>query len=133
MSARVRSGAGALVRARMSFLASALVALVAFGASPAAAQRVARNEAAHAGDRWYGEDKVRHFAASAGITAISYGGARAMLDSDEAVGAAIGAAAVAGLVREIHDYRLGKPFSFKDLAWDALGVAVGYVWIREIE
>lgn len=109
---------------RTGFVVVALLALVAC-ATPASAQRQA--------DRWYGEDKVRHTGASAAITAIGYGGARIALDADESVGVAIGAAAVAGLLREIHDWRLGKPFSVKDLAWDALGIAAGYFWIREIE
>ena len=104
--------------------------LVAALAAPAAAQR---NEAAYAADRWYGEDKAKHLAISAAITGMAYGGSRIAFNSDESVGVAIGTAAVAGLLREVHDHRLGKPFSVKDLMWDALGIAAGYLWIREIE
>ena len=107
----------------------ALVALAALSVTPAAAQRVAppRFE-----DEWWGEDKVRHLGASAAITALGYGGARVVLDRDASIGVAISAAAVAGLLRELHDGRDGR-FSYKDLAWDALGIAAGYLWIREIE
>ena len=108
---------------RASIVVAALLAVVAC-AMPASAQRFE--------DRWYGEDKVRHLGASAAITAIGYGGARIVLGSDESVGVAIGAAAVAGLLRELHDGRDGR-FSYKDLVWDAVGIAAGYFWIREID
>lgn len=120
--------------ARASLCALALVALAP--PAPAAAQRVAPAEATvdvPARDPWLGEDKVRHFAASAAISALGYGAARIALDHDGAIGVAIGTAAVAGLLREVHDHRLGKPFSFRDLAWDALGIAAGWAWIREIQ
>ena len=104
--------------------ALSILAALAVIASPASAQRFE--------DRWYGEDKVRHLGASAAITAIGYGGARVVLDAEESIGVAIGAAAVAGLLRELHDGRDGR-FSYKDLVWDAIGIAAGYFWIREIE
>ena len=109
----------------------ALAPLLALGllAAPAAAQRVA---APRFEDAWYGEDKVRHLGASAAITAIGYGGARVVFGHDESIGIAIGAAAAAGLLRELHDGRDGR-FSYKDLVWDAVGIAAGYLWIREIE
>ena len=106
-----------------------LLALIA-AAAPLAAQR---NEAAYANDRWYGEDKVKHFAVSAAITGMAYGGSRVVFDRDESVGVAVGTSAVAGVLRELHDHRLGKPFSVRDLVWDALGIAAGYLYIREIE
>lgn len=84
-------------------------------------------------DGWFGQDKVQHFAASAAITTMAYGGARNVLERDASAGAAVGVAAVAGLLREAYDYRRGRPFSFRDLLWDALGIAAGYLWIREIE
>ncbi|HEX6588381.1 MAG TPA: hypothetical protein VF039_05115 [Longimicrobiales bacterium] len=102
----------------------ALCASLALSAAPASAQRFE--------DRWTGEDKVRHLAASAAITAIGYGGARVVFAPDESIGVALGAAAIAGLLRELHDGRDGR-FSYKDLVWDAIGIAAGYFWIREIE
>ena len=116
--------------ARYATLRAVVLALGALAPLPVAAQR---NETAYAGDRWYGEDKVKHLAISGAITGMAYGGSRVVLDRDASVGVAVGAAAVAGLLRELHDHRLGKPFSYKDLVWDALGIAAGYFWIREIE
>jgi len=117
------------VSARAAIAMLALAALGVLAASPAAAQRVAPPRFQ---DAWWGEDKVRHLGASAAITAVAYGGSRVVLGRDESIGVAIGAAAVAGLLREIHDGRDGR-FSYKDLVWDALGIAAGYLWIREIE
>lgn len=105
---------------RVAPVAAVFAALLAV-AAPVSAQRFE--------DRWYGEDKVRHLGASAAITAIGYGGSRVVFGVDESIGVAIGVAAVAGLLRELHDGR----FSYKDLVWDAVGIAAGYFWIREIE
>jgi uncharacterized protein YfiM (DUF2279 family) len=116
------------MRRRAQRIATGLLLMLC--AAPLAAQR---NDAAYAGDRWYGEDKVKHLAISGAITGMAYGGSRIVLERDASAGAAVGAAAIAGLLREVHDYRLGKPFSVKDLFWDALGIVAGYFWIREIE
>ena len=112
------------MKTRVAFVALVVCGMLAGAASSAAAQRFE--------DRWYGEDKVRHLGASAAITAIGYGGSRVFFGVDESIGVAIGAAAVAGLLRELHDGRDGR-FSYKDLVWDAIGIAAGYFWIREIE
>ena len=131
--------------ARVTLLAGVLAAALA-AAPPAAGQRIGTTHFASVPgpansrlalpprpDPWLGEDKVRHFFASAAITAIAYGGARIGLASDDAIGVAIGTAAVAGIAREVHDSRRDRPFSVRDLVWDALGIGVGYLWIREIE
>ena len=99
----------------------------------ASAPLLGQARAPRAADAWWGEDKVRHLGASAAATAIGYGAARVVLERDGAAAVALGSAALAGLLREVHDHRLGKPFSVRDLAWDALGIAAGYLWIREIE
>lgn len=112
-------------------LAAILAAGLASAAAPAAAQRIAGT--AHPPDAWWGEDKVQHFAASAAVTVMAYGGARMPLEPDAAIGVAIGSAALAGLWKEVRDLRSGGPFSFRDLVWDALGITVGYLWVREIE
>ena len=132
---------------RALILSAILAGVVAAGATPAAAQRPAVTPVAYdrmapapriappapPADAWWGEDKVQHFVASAAVTTMAYGAARVPLDSDEAIVAAIGTAALAGLWKEWRDLRSGGPFSFRDLVYDALGIAVGYVWIREIE
>ena len=70
-------------------------------------------------DEWTGEDKQQHFAVSAvlGVAAYSQTHDRAK---------AFGWAMVPGLLKEIADSQSdGNQFSGKDLAWDALGAAVG--------
>lgn len=84
------------------------------------------------GDAWFAEDKVRHFALSFAATALGYGGARTVLGPEEARIAAGGFALTAGVAKEIADVRAGTFFSFKDLAWDAAGVALGLTLANQI-
>lgn len=81
-------------------------------------------------DRWLGEDKLKHFTMSYGITAFAYAGARTAAGHDASVGVAIGAGAAAGILKELYDRTHGRPFSLRDLLWDAAGVAAGYVMIK---
>ncbi|HUF12035.1 MAG TPA: hypothetical protein VMN78_02920 [Longimicrobiales bacterium] len=111
--------------------AAILTVGLASAAVPVTAQRIAVTP--HPPDAWWGEDKVQHFAASAAVTLMAYGGARMPLEPDAAIGVAIGSAALAGLWKEVRDLRSGGPFSFRDLVWDALGITAGYFWVREIE
>jgi uncharacterized protein YfiM (DUF2279 family) len=76
-------------------------------------------------DAWIAEDKLQHFGMSFAATAFAYAGARTMIEPDPAVVVAGAAALLAGIAKEIHDARAGRRFSFKDLAWDAAGVALG--------
>lgn len=83
-------------------------------------------------DRWVGEDKLRHFAASFAATEMGYGATRLLTEPDAALPVAATAAVALGLAKEVHDGRHGR-FSLKDLAWDAAGVALGVVLARRIE
>jgi putative lipoprotein len=75
-------------------------------------------------DRWIGVDKVKHFFVSAFVHSVAYSAARAAkLSASNAQAAAGVVTGVVGVGREIHDKRVGKPFSFKDLTWDAAGAA----------
>ncbi|HEX7939324.1 MAG TPA: hypothetical protein VF483_10060 [Gemmatimonadaceae bacterium] len=47
--------------------------------------------------------------------------ARMRLGSAQAVG--VVSAATVGILREVHDRRVGKPFSIPDLVWDGVGTA----------
>lgn len=70
-------------------------------------------------DEWTGEDKQLHFTVSAalGVAAYSHTHDRAK---------AFGWAMVPGILKEIADSQQDdNRFSGKDLAWDALGAAVG--------
>ena len=76
-------------------------------------------------DAWLAEDKLQHFTVSAAATAMGYGGARFVLDADEALVTAGAVALGLGIAKELVDVRRGGPFSLKDLVWDAAGVALG--------
>lgn len=78
---------------------------------------------AHA-DEWTGEDKKQHFAGSAlmGVAASV-----AFKDSEHPVLYPMAAVLAVGLAKEIRDEvaTAGSGFSYKDLAADALGAALG--------
>lgn len=78
---------------------------------------------AHADD-WTGDDKNKHFAGSAlmGVAASV-----AFKDSDHPVLYPMAAVLAVGLAKEIRDEvaPAGSGFSYKDLAADALGAALG--------
>jgi uncharacterized protein YfiM (DUF2279 family) len=82
-------------------------------------------------DAWLGADKFQHFAMSYAITAFTFAGARSLLDSDASLGLAIAAGSTAGLLKEFYDRARGRPFSKRDLVWDAAGVALGFVIVRQ--
>ena len=81
--------------------------------------------ASGAPDRWLAEDKAQHFTVSIVATTLGYGTARLALDRRGAAVAAGAAALAAGIAKEVADVRGGGPFSLRDLAWDAAGVALG--------
>lgn len=83
-------------------------------------------------DRWIAEDKLQHFALSFAATQMSYGGMRVAVPHDQAVTAASITALALGVAKEVHDVRIGRPFSLKDLAWDTAGVALATLLIRQI-
>jgi uncharacterized protein YfiM (DUF2279 family) len=77
-------------------------------------------------DPWFAPDKALHFSFSAGLAGLGYGGA-ALVTEDRGVRLAVGAgvALTAGIAKELLDLAgLGHP-SWKDLAWDVAGAAVG--------
>lgn len=77
-------------------------------------------------DPWWGPDKALHFGASAALAAGGYGlGALAFEDYAPRLALGASVALAAGATKEILDVAgLGDP-SFRDLAWDVLGTAVG--------
>ena len=78
--------------------------------------------AAPPGDKWIGTDKVKHFFMSAFVQSAAFSAARAA-GASHASAQAIGGVTTGalGFAREVHDKRVGKIFSVKDLAWDAAG------------
>ena len=79
-------------------------------------------------DRWFAEDKVRHFAMAFATTSFGHAGARA-LGADARTATALGAAATvaASIGKEIFDRRVGGIFSYRDLVWDAAGILAAAV------
>jgi len=74
-------------------------------------------------DRWFAEDKLKHFVTSFVVTSLSATGARAAgLDRRPSIafGAAVGS--VSGLYKEVRDARSGAIFSMRDIVWDGAGV-----------
>ncbi len=63
---------------------------------------------------------------------MAYGGARLRLDPGPGRRAAVGVALLLGVGKELVDVRNGGPFSLKDLAWDAAGVALGSLLAQQI-
>ena len=83
-------------------------------------------------DSWFGIDKIKHFFISAFIESLSYSALQAAnVKHRPALGAAIGVSAAVGVAREVHDKRTpGKWFSYRDLAWDALGISAGAIMLN---
>lgn len=107
-----------------------VLAVAAACATPAVTQEVAAPAPVH--DRWLAEDKLRHFAMSFAATGMGYGAGRLALEPDRARGAAVGLALLLGVGKELADAGRGDPFSLKDLAWDAAGVALGFLFAQRI-
>jgi uncharacterized protein YfiM (DUF2279 family) len=78
-------------------------------------------------DRWFAEDKVKHFLTSFAATTITAGGARMVgLDVRPAAYAGAGVAAGLGVWKEVRDARIpAASASFRDLVWDGAGIAAG--------
>lgn len=86
-----------------------------------------------ASDPWTSEDKFRHVAASWAVTVFAYAAARSIdVDAETALVIALPVAGAAGVAKEIADHRAGGLFSFRDLAADALGAGVAWLFLREV-
>jgi uncharacterized protein YfiM (DUF2279 family) len=84
-------------------------------------------------DSWTGEDKFRHAAASWAAMVFTYAAARAVHDdSDTAIAIAVPVTVSFGIAKEVADRRRGGPFSFRDLAADALGAGAAWLFLREV-
>jgi putative lipoprotein len=74
------------------------------------------------GDRWIGEDKLKHFLVSAFVESVAYSALRTTgVRHDPALVSAAAIALGVGVGKEVHDARTEGAFSTKDLAWDAAG------------
>src|SRR5207253_2092496 len=77
-------------------------------------------------DAWFGHDKALHFAASASIAVVAYGGTALVTeDRPTRVAVAAGAALAAGVAKETWDLTGHGDASWRDLTWDAVGTTTG--------
>jgi uncharacterized protein YfiM (DUF2279 family) len=81
----------------------------------------------HTQDRWFGEDKLKHFALSYMITVGGYAGARFVAGHDESVLIGAGVGLAAGVAKELYDRKTNRSASLRDLLWDVAGVATGMI------
>lgn len=85
-------------------------------------------------DRWFGVDKLKHFVVSALAQSLAFSGLQlAGASRDAALAGSLGAGAALGVGRELHDRRVGRPFSVRDLTWDAAGLGAATLLVRHAE
>src|SRR5690606_31361496 len=81
-------------------------------------------------DAWRGEDKFRLAALSGAALMFVYSIVRVVHDDpDDAMSLAAAAALTLGVAKEIVDHRAGGPFSFRDLAGDAVGAGAAWLFL----
>lgn len=87
-----------------------------------------------AGDRWFAEDKLKHFVTSFVVTSLSASAARtAGVDVAGSAYVGAGTGAAVGVWKELRDAgRRGETASFRDLVWDLGGVGAGYAVMRQV-
>lgn len=75
-------------------------------------------------DRFFGEDKLKHFVTSFIVTSLAVSGARAAgLDADASLWVGAGAGSTVGVIKEVSDLnREGAQASLYDIVWDLGGV-----------
>lgn len=80
-------------------------------------------------DSWFGQDKILHFSAGFAIPGLTYHFYVCRLDGDEQRGKvyAVSLTALLAVGKEFYDKKKKGHFSWKDLAWGGLGLAVGYL------
>ncbi len=85
-------------------------------------------------DRWFSEDKLKHFAASFVITSLAASGARlAGLDSRTTVWVGAGVGAGFGAWKEYRDSRLpDATVSARDVVWDLAGIGAASAMMAQV-
>ena len=101
-----------------------LIAMAILTSSMAMAEEVDEQKAP--ADAWLGRDKALHFAASAGLAALSFRVSAARYD---ALGPRLlfagGLSLSIGVGKEVSDHFGAGEASWKDLVWDVAGVGAG--------
>lgn len=99
------------------------VALIAFAGTMCVEREVRADQT---DDPWFGQDKVIHYGVSAGIAGTGYAVGALIFDKRaHALAMGAGAAALAGVGKELADLGGYGHASWKDLAWDGLGLVTG--------
>lgn len=84
-------------------------------------------------DAWFGQDKLKHAFMSTAVVGFASAGARTVgLNRSESFVIGVSSGALAGLWKEWHDRRLGRPFSYRDLVWDAIGITAGAIIVDNV-
>jgi uncharacterized protein YfiM (DUF2279 family) len=80
-------------------------------------------------DRFFGEDKLKHFFTSFVVTSLAASGARAAgLDADASLLVGVGTGTTVGVLKEVSDLRReGATASVYDIVWDLGGVGAAAV------
>ena len=80
-------------------------------------------------DPWFARDKILHFSAGFAIPGLTYHFYVCRLERDEDRGKvyAVSLTALLALGKELYDKKTKNRFSWKDLAWSGMGLAVGYL------
>lgn len=85
-------------------------------------------------DSWFGSDKIKHFLISAFIESMTFSGLQAAgAHRNASFAGAIGATAVFGIGKEIHDKQRGEAFSIHDITWDAAGGGSAFLMLRHTQ
>ncbi len=112
---------------RRKFLFATLLVPIAF----APPQLEAQAKHSRPRDSWFGADKVKHFLMSAFIESVTFSGLQAAgAHRNASFAGAIGATAVFGIGKEIHDKQRGESFSLHDIAWDAAGAGSAFAMLK---
>ena len=83
-------------------------------------------------DRWWADDKTKHFTASAVIAAGTTALAAGAVEPDEAAFFGVAFTLGAGVAKEYRDLHVKQTcFSWKDLVWDVMGAAAGAALTRQ--
>ena len=98
------------------------------------APATARSQQADQPDPWFGRDKALHFAASASLAMVAYGGASlATDDRPTRIVVAASFALGAGLLKEAWDLGGHGDASWRDLTWDVVGTTTGVLLAYAID
>lgn len=84
-------------------------------------------------DDWVSSDKILHFSVSMNLVGVTYHVHQRHLagEWDQGRVLSVSLTALAGLGKEIYDKKRKGHFSWKDLIYDAAGIAAGYlIFIR---